>query len=150
MVAQRGVREFWGKLTPAEKGPLLRECSRALAEGRRRYPGLFSFVYAIQAGEGGPIKIGISDKPWERIETLQQANAEKLIGLAAWHTLKSEEKELHREFAYARIRGEWFRPVPELVELVLAMGGEFCDWTDPAKYDPELDPGWGDHGWMPS
>lgn len=127
--AKARLPEGWAEMTAVQRAPIIRQASRVLARARREQPGLFSFVYAIQAGEGGPIKIGVSDRPATRLQTLQQANAETLIPLAAWHTPKVEEKQLHEEFAYARIRGEWFRPVPELVELVIALGGDFEDWA---------------------
>jgi hypothetical protein len=117
------------QLTPAEQGPILREASKVLATARSERPGLFSWVYAVQAGDGGPVKIGISDKPRDRLATLQQANHETLIPLAAWHTLKLEEKELHAEYAYAHIRGEWFQPVPELIDYVMRRGDPYEDWA---------------------
>jgi hypothetical protein len=86
-------------------------------------------AYAIQAGEGGPVKIGLAKKPAERLKTLQCGNHETLRGLAAWRVLALEERQLHEEFAYAHIRGEWFRPVPALLDLVEALGGEYEDWS---------------------
>lgn len=129
--------DAWATMPPLQRAPHLRKVGRKLVKLSRRQPGLFSFVYAIQAGEGGPIKIGVSDSPWARLKTLQQANSETLIPLAAWYTLKRVEKELHEIYAYARIRGEWFRPDPDLIELVTWKGGCFCDWENPAKYDPD-------------
>jgi hypothetical protein len=104
------------------------QAARIMREARYRHPGLFVWVYAIQAGTGGPIKIGVTQKPAERLATLQQGNAETLRGVAAWRAFAADEKWLHQEFAHARIRGEWFEPVPELVELVLRLGGDFEDW----------------------
>lgn len=89
----------------------------------------FVWLYAIQAGEGGPIKIGVTMRPAERLRTLQTANADRLIGRAAWRAMPGEEQALHERFADARLRGEWFRPVPELVEYLLAEGRTFDDWT---------------------
>jgi hypothetical protein len=90
------------------------------------------WLYAIQAdGDDGPIKIGVTNWPATRIVTLQQGNAAELRGLAAWPALREEERMLHAEFAHARIRGEWFRPIPELVERVMLLGGFFDDWTTP-------------------
>jgi len=94
----------------------------------RTQPGLFTWIYAIQAGERGPIKIGRTENPAQRLVTLQQGNAERLRGIAAWVAVSIEEKQLHQEFADVRLHGEWFQPVCELVELVTALGGDFCDW----------------------
>lgn len=87
------------------------------------------WMYAIQAGEGGPVKLGVTVSPRTRIATLQTANAAELIGLAAWRILPCEEKQIHEEFAHAHIRGEWFEPTPGLVDFVLRFGGDFEDWT---------------------
>jgi hypothetical protein len=105
----------------------LAEAARIMREALRRHS--FLWMYAIQAGEDGPIKLGVTRKPSDRLATLQVGNAAELRGLAAWRILPLEEKQIHDEYAYARIRGEWFRPVPELVEFVLLAGREFEDWA---------------------
>lgn len=86
------------------------------------------YVYAIQAGDDGPVKIGLAKCPAERRATLQCGNHLDLRGLAAWRDLPCEEKLIHEEFAHARIRGEWFEPVPELIEYVLQRGDGWLDW----------------------
>jgi hypothetical protein len=107
--------------------PLLAEAAKVYRQG---VEDRGVWLYAIQAdGDDGPIKIGVTNWPATRIVTLQQGNAAKLRGLAAWPAMREEERMLHAEFAHARIRGEWFRPVPELVERVLLLGGFFDDWT---------------------
>lgn len=89
------------------------------------------FAYAIQAGEGGPIKIGTSADPWQRLKTLQTANASELRVIAAWRVLFFEEQDIHETFARFRLRGEWFEPAEELVKFVLGAGGDFDDWEEP-------------------
>lgn len=89
----------------------------------------FVYLYAIQQGENGPIKLGLAKDPRERLKTLQQGNPERLHGLAAWRALRLEERQLHEEFAADRLVGEWFRPTPELVDFVLKLGGIFEDWA---------------------
>ena len=37
---------------------------------------------------------------------------------------REAEWVLHRRFAHARIRGEWFRPVPELFEYIASIKKE--------------------------
>lgn len=108
-------------LTLAKLAPLIRE-----AYGRCD----FIYAYAIQAGEGGPVKIGVTRDPVQRLKTLQTGNPETLRGLAAWRVLPGEERLIHDDFASVRIRGEWFHPTPELLEYVLWEGGIFCDWGD--------------------
>jgi hypothetical protein len=106
-------------VTAAELAPLLRRHAASRSWG---------LVYAIQVGDDGPVKIGRSDNPAQRLRTLQTASAEPLRGLAAWPECFASEDLMHEEFAHVRIRGEWFRPVPELLEMVLDLGGYFCDW----------------------
>lgn len=95
-------------------------------EARYRHGELFA--YAIQAGTDGPIKIGVTVNPGARLKTLQTGNHEVLVGLAAWPVAEFEERDIHETYAYARRRGEWFHPDPELVEFVLRAGGDFEDW----------------------
>ena len=104
------------------------EAARIMREAMRDRRGSLVWLYAIQAGDGGPIKIGMTRNPAERLATLQQGNAEHLHGIAAWSGFPFEEKQIHQEFADARLRGEWFKPTDALVDLVLRLGGDFDDW----------------------
>lgn len=87
------------------------------------------YAYAIQAGEGGPVKIGVSKDPARRLRELQKANAEKLRGLAAWRVLGLEEAQLHEEYAELRIHGEWFEPAWWLIDDMHRLGGDFEGWA---------------------
>jgi hypothetical protein len=88
------------------------------------------WIYAIQAGDEGPVKIGRTKQtPAARLRVLQQGNPQKLRGVAAWRALPDEERVLHADFATARLQGEWFAPAPELLERVRYMGGDFEDWS---------------------
>jgi len=80
-----------------------------------------TWLYFIQAGENGPIKIGVSEKPFVRLESLQTAHFEqlRLIGFA-WAKL-ADERALHEHFAAHRIRGEWFTPAAEILA--------FAEWN---------------------
>lgn len=80
-------------------------------------------LYAIQAGEDGPVKIGLARKPWERLAALQTANPVRLRGIAAWSGSVDQEKALHELFAADRLEGEWFKPSAELLALVDFLGG---------------------------
>lgn len=76
-----------------------------------------SLIYFVQAGEGGPIKIGYSVAPEERVKDFQCGNPWKLRLLRAFPGGVEEERELHARFAADRMHGEWFKPTPELVRL---------------------------------
>jgi hypothetical protein len=71
-----------------------------------------SYLYFIQAGESGPIKIGISRNPWARLRTLQTAHFAPLRMLAAVKPYRTAmlEAELHKHLHRLRLTGEWFDP----------------------------------------
>lgn len=73
-------------------------------------------VYFIQAGGvRGPVKIGSAENFAARMHELQTGNAARLYVLGG-HLLAGRsarlrlEHSIHRQFAYSRIRGEWFKP----------------------------------------
>lgn len=69
-------------------------------------------VYFIQAVGGGPIKIGMSNDPKERLATLQAGSPVmlRIIGIADGG--QDKEMALHRRLAAHRLHGEWFADVP--------------------------------------
>ena len=71
------------------------------------------FVYFVQAGSRGAIKIGIARNIKKRMDTMQTGNPFKLNLLAAIpceNRLQAQyiESSLHRFFAKQKVRGEWF------------------------------------------
>lgn len=72
-------------------------------------------VYFIQAGAGGPIKIGVAKDVRRRIANLQISNAAELTLLRAFVGGEAEERVLHERFAEYRIAGEWFHAEPDVV-----------------------------------
>lgn len=85
---------------------------------QRRQGSISTFIYFIQAGEDGPIKIGRADNVARRLESLQTANHEQLRLLAAIRTTGIGEGWFHDRYRDAHIHGEWFRPVPKLLRMV--------------------------------
>jgi hypothetical protein len=88
----------------------------ALAHDKKNPP----FVYFIQQGSDGPIKIGfVHNDLVGRIAKLQVANPYKLNLLlvleGASHSL---EQELHLHFAKDRLMGEWFAPSQALLNYI--------------------------------
>jgi predicted GIY-YIG superfamily endonuclease len=84
-----------------------------------------SHIYAIQAGDDGPIKIGVANNPVQRLNDLQTGNHRKLrlIGYSvvrkSW-ALKWEQ-QVHERLKKHRLQGEWFeccRIVEKLVEMI--------------------------------
>jgi len=81
-------------------------------------------VYFIQSIIGGPIKIGYTtEEVRRRLAALQTGNPHKLKILAWIHSPRTREAELHAQFAHARLEGEWFSPVPELLALIESLRG---------------------------
>jgi hypothetical protein len=89
------------------------------------------FVYAAFDSEF--IKIGKSARhPHERLADLQTANARQLL-LMAW-TIELTEKQAHRLLCRWKVRGEWFRATPELLD-------QLATWTylDQAVFSQAMD-----------
>ncbi|NIA72299.1 hypothetical protein HBA54_27285 [Pelagibius litoralis] len=87
-------------------------------------------VYFAQAGDAGPIKIGFASDVEKRLAGLQTGNPEpiRLLNIVPDGT-RSLEARIHAKFGEHRLRGEWFRPAPEVLEFV----------ADP-QVDPDPDP----------
>jgi hypothetical protein len=90
---------------------------------RRRFGGerTQGYVYFIQSGKDGPIKIGFSSNAatlMHRIESLQTANPYPLEYRAVVEGTMADEFGLHERFESPRLCGEWFDPSPELLGLI--------------------------------
>lgn len=88
-------------------------------------------VYFIQRGNDGPVKIGFAADIAGRVASLQTGCPEKLVVLAALGGSAHTEKSIHREFADARLGGEWFSPTARLMTFVRSL-------PEDAGHDPEL------------
>lgn len=89
-------------------------------------------IYFIQCGgEGGPIKIGRSYRPLDRMRDLQVANPYPLALLAdIWATARCE-RQLHLHLAEHRLLGEWFHSTDAVMEVVdAARDGDISKWTN--------------------
>jgi hypothetical protein len=75
-------------------------------------------VYFIQAGAADPIKIGSAKNPQHRLQTLQIGAHCSLRLIARMDGGEAEERALHRKFSHLRLRGEWFKPGPELLAFI--------------------------------
>lgn len=87
-----------------------------LAEQSRRHRPCY--IYFIQAGDGGPIKIGRAGCVEERLIQIQTDNHEPVKLLCAVESHPTMERTVHGVFAHLNIRGEWFRPAPELLDFI--------------------------------
>lgn len=125
---QEGRRQRWIGTYPTRTEARRAE-DLALAE-RNRVPRVASpkVIYFVQAGEGGPIKIGITEEDCvdRRLTQLQGANPVQLRLLATQFGGILNEKQLHARFAAHRIHGEWFEPTPELLALIEGIEAAFA------------------------
>ncbi len=95
-----------------------------------------NWVYFIQSGKNGPIKIGLARSIQKRLETMQTGNPYELRLITSVHCdsraqAESLEKHFHRLFARKRLRGEWFRSDINIKSL--------RDTTTPTFTDEEID-----------
>lgn len=81
-----------------------------------------TFVYFIQVGDQGPVKIGRATDPERRIAALQTGSPEDLHLRDVIPGAAPLEAAMHQRFAPARIRGEWFGAEYLPVILVYASG----------------------------
>lgn len=93
------------------------ESHRKVREERQR-----RFVYFVQAGASGPIKIGYSKAPERRLQQLQVSHPEPLRILATVPGTKGMEGELHARWNQFRLEGEWFSPHASLLAFIASLG----------------------------
>lgn len=67
-------------------------------------------VYFIQQGQSGPIKIGVSDDPKQRLKSLQTGSPHSLHLRDAAPVPEDQrlESALHKKLEHRRLNGEWF------------------------------------------
>lgn len=84
-----------------------------------------SRVYFIQCGENGPIKIGVAVNVQRRMSALQGGNPIPLTLIGSVVAVRGTEAAFHQTLRAYRIRGEWFRPVLEVRDMIArALNGE--------------------------
>lgn len=97
------------------------------------------YIYFIQQGDSGPIKIGYSENPCRRLAFLKTANPFplKIVGLISNASLRIEV-ETHNKFANMRMEGEWFEPRLALINFIKkycrnGIDGKIRLWKDLTK-----------------
>lgn len=76
--------------------------------------------FAQMGGSDGPIKIGLSSRPKDRIKDMSTASPYPITLLAVMKGNMFDEARIHEEFASLRLRGEWFRFEGALLALLTA------------------------------
>lgn len=75
-------------------------------------------LYFIEAGPGGPIKIGVTDDLSARLKQLDTGCPFELSVLATFPGTEIHEAALHAKFSHLLLKGEWFASAPELVDYI--------------------------------
>lgn len=83
------------------------------------------WVYFIQCGAGGPIKVGTAKNVEHRLANLQSVHHETLTVITAFRGNVHQERKIHALLSEHRIRGEWFKR--EAVEGWLRENGHWPD-----------------------
>lgn len=78
----------------------------------------WSKVYFIQGENGGPIKIGYTDKIANRLKQMQTGNPDNLVLLHLTSGGKIMEEQLHNQFSEYHYRGEWYYPAKEILDYI--------------------------------
>lgn len=82
-------------------------------------------IYFIEAGKGGPIKIGRANYIATRLRDMQVGNHLPLAVLASFEGIPDNEGALHSLFRESNIRGEWFERTEALISAI-----EYLDRID--------------------
>lgn len=77
-----------------------------------------TYLYFVYAHEGSLIKIGKTDHPKRRLACIRTQSAVPISILAVIRAHERHERMLHDALAKDRVRGEWFRPTPELLGVI--------------------------------
>lgn len=120
-----GVKNGGVMLTLNHIGGACLKCTGCKSKRPNQEQSAASWVYFIQAKDGGAVKIGRSVNPQERLSGLQTAHPTELRILTKIPGGNTVERSFHALFAADRIRpdGEWFRPSTQLMAFVRELKG---------------------------
>jgi hypothetical protein len=105
----------------SERERAAREVERKAAVERRAERRLVArasgYVYFARAGFG-PIKIGSSVCPEDRVKQLHWVQGDSVALLTQLPGGELRERQLHKLFARYRITGEWFQPCEPILNFI--------------------------------
>lgn len=78
----------------------------------------YTNVYFFQLENAGPIKVGVSEKPLERLKQIQSANPYKVNCLFFFNTKYPVESYIRNKFKDSNLEGEWYKPSRKLLCLI--------------------------------
>jgi hypothetical protein len=124
------------EVRPSQGAPVKYPAEAFLVKPREKsYYRCPEYVYVIQWGEDGPVKIGMANSPDQRLADLQCANwmELRLIAVVPFRTgSRLVEKKAHELAAEDRLRGEWFDLHPtDAIECILAAASALGGITVP-------------------
>jgi Meiotically Up-regulated Gene 113 (MUG113) protein len=90
----------------------------ARVDDRAKVPDGSSVVYFIQEDGAGAIKIGTSKHLKKRMDEIARILPSEIVLLATIEGGHEVEWVIQQRFNHAHVKGEWFRPVPELLEYI--------------------------------
>jgi hypothetical protein len=82
------------------------------------------FIYFIQNGESGPIKIGFTTNIPIRISILQNSTPFQLRLLNSIEGTILDEQKMQKRFEKYRIKNEWFSPGKELIDFIISISNK--------------------------
>ena len=74
-------------------------------------------AYIAQCRNSGLIKIGCSQYPESRVQSLRLESGEEMVLLRTLDGAFLTEKWLHKRFSESWVKGEWFRFNPEMLTV---------------------------------
>jgi len=99
------------------------------------YNGREGYVYFVQQGKSGPIKIGFSKNGWRsRLSAIQVGNPYQLDMIKAVKGDRKLETKIHSKFNKFKMVGEWFEPHPTLLKYIKCLQP-----FSPIEFDKEID-----------
>jgi hypothetical protein len=79
-----------------------------------------SVYYVRMVNADGFIKIGVATSPESRLANMQVGSPYELELMHSEPGDETLEAQLHARFQHLHVRGEWFRPDPDLVNFIIA------------------------------
>lgn len=74
------------------------------------------YLYLMQSGINGPVKVGVANDVEARRRQLQTGNPFRVRVITVIPDAAQREFELHDLFGHFRLEGEWFEPIQEIFD----------------------------------
>ena len=74
------------------------------------------YLYLMQSGINGPVKVGVASDVEARRRQLQTGNPFHISIISTIPDAAQREFELHDLFGHFRLEGEWFEPIQEIFD----------------------------------